>query len=138
MGSVHWCDRLAAADILFPGPYITVARPVRAFGVLLEATRNMMSGAAHSSEALDARRRKLLFRAWHRGMRELDLIMGRFADSAIEQLTADELNEFEDLMQVPDRELVAWVTGETDVRAKFDTALFRRLRDFNRRGDGAR
>jgi succinate dehydrogenase flavin-adding protein (antitoxin of CptAB toxin-antitoxin module) len=41
-------------------------------------------------------------------------------------------------MEVPDRELLAWVTGETDVNAKFDSALFRRLRDFNRRGEGAR
>ena len=97
-----------------------------------------MRGAPRSNEALNARRRKLLFRAWRRGLRELDLIMGRFADSAIEQLTADELDEFEDLMQVPDRELLAWVTGEADVRAKFDTALFRRFRDFNRRGEGAR
>jgi antitoxin CptB len=71
-------------------------------------------------------------------MRELDLIMGRFADSAIEQLTVDELIDFEQLMEVPDRELLAWVTGEADVRANFDTALFRRLRDFNRRGEGAR
>jgi antitoxin CptB len=97
-----------------------------------------MTGAARSSEGLDARRRRLLFRAWHRGMRELDLIMGRFAESAIEQLTADELIEFEDLMEVPDRELLAWVTGEADVQANFDTALFRRLRDFNRRGEGVR
>jgi antitoxin CptB len=97
-----------------------------------------MTGAARSSEGLDARRRRLLFRAWHRGMRELDLIMGRFAESAIEQLTADELIEFEDLMKVPDRELLAWVTGEADVQANFDTVLFRRLRDFNRRGEGVR
>jgi len=97
-----------------------------------------MTRAARLSEGLDARRRKLLFRAWHRGMRELDLIIGRFAESAIEQLTADELIDFEDLMEVPDRELLAWVTGEADVRANFDTALFRRLRDFNRRGEGAR
>jgi antitoxin CptB len=97
-----------------------------------------VAGATHSSQELDARRRRLLFRAWHRGMRELDLIMGRFAESAIEQLTADELIDFEQLMEVPDRELLAWVTGEADVRANFDTALFRRLRDFNRRGEGAR
>jgi antitoxin CptB len=97
-----------------------------------------MTGAARSSEGLDAHRRRLLFRAWHRGMRELDLIMGRFAESAIEQLTADELIEFEDLMKVPDRELLAWVTGEADVQANFDTVLFRRLRDFNRRGEGVR
>ena len=97
-----------------------------------------MTGTTISSEGLDARRRKLLFRAWHRGMRELDLIMGRFADSTIEQLTADELAEFEDLMEVPDRELLAWVTGEADVQSNSDTALFRRLRDFNRRGEGTR
>ena len=39
-----------------------------------------MTGTTRSSEGLDLRRRKLLFRAWHRGMREMDLIMGRFAD----------------------------------------------------------
>ena len=97
-----------------------------------------MGGATRSSEPIDIRRRKLLFRAWHRGMREMDLIMGRFAESAIEQLTAAELIDFENLMEVPDREILAWVTGETDVKADFDTALFRRLRDFNRRGEGAR
>jgi len=53
-------------------------------------------------------------------------------------LTADELMHFEQLMEVPDRELLAWITGEADVHAQFDSALFRRLRDFNRRGEGAR
>jgi antitoxin CptB len=132
------CHRLAAADILLRGPYITQARPCPGFWHFTRGDEEQMNGAARSSEALDARRRKLLFRAWRRGLRELDLIMGRFADSAIGQLTADELNDFEDLMQVPDHELLAWVTGETDVRAKFDTALFRRLRDFNRRSEGVR
>ena len=97
-----------------------------------------MTGASRSSEGLDTRRRKLLFRCWHRGMREMDLIMGRFADAAIEQLTSDELAEFEHLMEVPDRELLAWITGEAHVPPEYDTALFRRLRDFNRRGEGAR
>jgi antitoxin CptB len=92
----------------------------------------------HSTEALDTQRRKLLFRAWHRGMRELDLIMGRFADRAIGELTAEELCQFEQLMEVPDRELLAWITGEADVQARFDGPLFRRLRDFNRSGEGAR
>jgi antitoxin CptB len=97
-----------------------------------------MTGTARSSDGLDARRRKLLFRAWHRGMREMDLIMGRFADATIEHLAADELAEFEVLLEVPDRELLAWITGESDVPPNHDTALFRRLRDFNLRGEGAR
>ena len=97
-----------------------------------------MTGPARSSEGLDARRRRLLFRCWHRGMREMDLIMGRFADAAVEQLTSDELAEFEHLMEVPDRELLAWITGEAELPPEYDTALFRRLRDFNRSGEGAR
>jgi antitoxin CptB len=97
-----------------------------------------MTGTTRSSDGLDARRRKLLFRCWHRGMRELDLIMGRFADNAIADLTADELGELEELIEVPDPELLAWVTGESDVPSAHDTATFRRLRDFNRGGEGAR
>jgi antitoxin CptB len=93
---------------------------------------------ARSSDGLDPRRRKLLFRCWHRGMREVDLIMGRFADAAVEQLTDGELAEFEQMLEVPDRELLAWVTGESAVPEKHDTVLFRRLRDFNRRSEGAR
>jgi antitoxin CptB len=121
------------ADISDERRYMTFARPVRAFGV-----RVHMTGTARSSDGLDARRRKLLYRAWHRGMRETDLIMGRFADATIGQLAAAELSDFEQLMEVPDRELLAWVTGEADVPPNYDTALFRRLRDFNRSGGGAR
>jgi antitoxin CptB len=92
---------------------------------------------ARSSDGLDPRRRKLLFRCWHRGMREVDLIMGRFADAAVDALSDDELAEFERLIEVPDHDVLAWVTGEAAVPAAYDTPLFRRLRDFNRRGEGA-
>ena len=90
-----------------------------------------MTGTTRSSDGLDARRRRLLFRAWHRGMREMDLVMGRFADAAIGQMTEDELGQFEALIEVPDRQLLAWVTGEADAPTEYDTALFRRLCDFN-------
>jgi antitoxin CptB len=96
-----------------------------------------MTGSTRSSEGLDIRRRKLLFRAWHRGMREMDLIMGRFADRALEGLDDGGLAEFERLIEVPDRDLLAWITGEAEVPGPFDTALFRRLRDFHVSGEGA-
>ncbi len=92
-----------------------------------------MSGTTRSSDGLDVRRRKLLFRSWHRGMREMDLIMGRFADATLEQLAEDEIAEFERLLEAPDPQLLAWITGEADVPPDYDTALFRRLRDFNHR-----
>src|SRR4029077_3812324 len=97
-----------------------------------------MSGATRASEGLDERRRKLLFRAWHRGMREVDLIMGRFADREIREWGAEELGEFEQLLEMADPQLFAWVTVQADVPRSLDTALFRRLRDFNRQGCGAR
>jgi antitoxin CptB len=89
-----------------------------------------MTGTARSSEGLDVRRRKLLFRAWHRGIREMDLIMGRFADGAINTLTETELTEFERLMELPDPQLLAWITGASPVPAAHDGPLLRRLRQF--------
>jgi len=84
-----------------------------------------------TSDGLDPRRRKLLFRSWHRGMREMDLIMGRFADSALAGLSEAELAEFEHLIELPDRDLLAWVTGEAAVPPDVDTVVFRRMRDFH-------
>ena len=90
-----------------------------------------MTGSTRSSEGLDVRRRRLLFRAWHRGMREMDLIMGRFADHALTDLADVELAEFERLIDVPDWDLLAWITGNIAVPPNFDTALFQRLRLFH-------
>jgi antitoxin CptB len=110
------------------------------WNVLIDVTEadDSMTGTTRSSEGLEPRRRKLLFRSWHRGMREMDLIMGRFADSAIDQFTDDDLTEFERLIEVPDRDLLAWITGETGVPANYDTALFRRLRNFHMADGGGR
>jgi antitoxin CptB len=90
-----------------------------------------VTGSTKSSDGLDARRRKLLFRSWHRGIREMDLIMGRFADAWIERLSAPELDEYEQLIQVPDPELYAWIAGQEAVPAAFDTDVLRRLRAFH-------
>ncbi|WP_089175491.1 succinate dehydrogenase assembly factor 2 [Bosea sp. AS-1] len=91
-----------------------------------------MSGSTRSSADLNPRRRKILFRAWHRGMREMDLIMGRFADEAIGGFSEAELDEFERLIEVPDRDLLGWITGEIALPENYDTELFQRLKAFHR------
>lgn len=91
-----------------------------------------MSGSTRTSADLDPRRRKLLFRAWHRGMRETDLIMGRFADAEIGTLSESELDEFERLIEVLDRDLLSWITGEAEVPENYDSAVFRQLKAFHR------
>ena len=90
-----------------------------------------MSGTTISSEGLDARRRRLLFRAWHRGMREVDLITGRFADAHVATLSEAEVDAFERLMDVPEPDLLAWVMGAAPPPADHDTPLFRRICAFH-------
>jgi len=60
---------------------------------------------------LDNRRRKLRFRAGHRGIREMDLFMEAFADAHLETMTEDDLDAFERLLDVPDQEVYSWITG---------------------------
>jgi len=86
-----------------------------------------MTGTTRTSAELDPRRRRILFRAWHRGIREMDLILGQFADANIDRLDEEELDILEALMAIDDRDLVQWVTGELPVPEEFNTDIFRRL-----------
>jgi antitoxin CptB len=91
-----------------------------------------MSGTMISSKDLDPRRKKTLYRAWHRGMREMDLIMGRFADAEIGAMSEADLDEFERLIEAQDRDLLSWITGEAETPANYESAVFDRLRAFHR------
>ncbi|CAL8981190.1 succinate dehydrogenase assembly factor 2 [Rhodoplanes serenus] len=90
-----------------------------------------MTGCTRSSAGLSERRRRLLFRAWRRGTRELDLLTGRFADAVIGDLTDAEVEEFEGWCAAPDLDLYAWINGSKPVPPDYDTPLFRRLKAFN-------
>ena len=92
-----------------------------------------MTGSTLSSHGLDERRRRLLYHAWHRGIQEADLIMGRFADAYLAELSDAELDQFEQLMEAQEHDLLGWVTNQIAVPPQEDTPLFRRLRDFNLR-----
>lgn len=83
-----------------------------------------------TSDGLDDRRKRLLFRSWHRGMKEMDLILGRFANESIQTMSEEELAEYEMLMQVPDPDMYKWLSGTAAVPPNWDTALVRRIRDF--------
>ncbi|HVU42930.1 MAG TPA: succinate dehydrogenase assembly factor 2 [Xanthobacteraceae bacterium] len=91
-----------------------------------------------SSEGLDVRRRRLLFRAWRRGVRETDLIVGRFADAYIEKLDDGALDDFERLIEVPNASLYAWVVGSEAVPPDYDTAVLRDLIAFHESAEARR
>ncbi|MDC9701231.1 MAG: succinate dehydrogenase assembly factor 2 [Alphaproteobacteria bacterium] len=64
---------------------------------------------------IEKQRRRLYFRAWHRGMKEMDLILGAFADQNLAQMSGEELFMFESVIALPDDKLFAWITGCTKV-----------------------
>jgi antitoxin CptB len=117
----------ANADSAPQALYINPARPRPGFW----RWSDTMTGTEISSDGLDARRKRLLFRSWHRGIREMDLVLGGFADAHIAELSDAELDEYEAWLEVPDQQIFTWVNGSQPAPAEIDTALFRRLRDFH-------
>ena len=84
-----------------------------------------------SFSGLDDRRKRLRFRAWHRGMREMDLVLGRFVDATLADLADSEIDDLEALMEAPDPELYLWIAGTADVPENYDTAVFRKIVAFH-------
>jgi antitoxin CptB len=121
------------ADIRVPERYISAARHVRAFGVWIGIA--VMTGSTRSSGGLDDRRKRLLFRCWHRGTREMDLILGRFADAEIASLGDNEVAQFERLIEVPDPDLYAALTGDKALAPEYANRLFDRIKSFRADND---
>ncbi|MCL6708853.1 succinate dehydrogenase assembly factor 2 [Pseudomonas sp. R2.Fl] len=86
-----------------------------------------MTGLTLSSADLDPRRRRILFRCWHRGIREMDLILGQFAETEIATLSEAELDELERIMAEEDTDLIDWIKGSTPVPDHLKTPLFGRI-----------
>ena len=81
---------------------------------------------------MDERRKRLLYRATHRGTREADRLVGGFADRFVAELDAEGLMAFEALIEERDADLVDWLMGHAAVPAAFDGPLMRRMIAFTR------
>ncbi|GAB0115474.1 FAD assembly factor SdhE [Acidisoma sp. C75] len=81
----------------------------------------------------DPRRKRLLFRATHRGTHELDLLIGGFVSSRIETFTAEELAEIERLLDLPEPDLADWLTGRQPIPPAHDHPLLRAMAESGRR-----
>lgn len=96
--------------------------------------RNMTEATQSHDQALgdlDIRRRRIRIRAWRRGMREMDLLLGGFVDAELDRLDAAEIAELEALMDLPDAKLFSWLCGAERAPSEFDTALFRKIAAFH-------
>lgn len=91
---------------------------------------------APDATMLDARRRRLLFRAHHRGTRENDILIGGFVQAHIAVFTEDELNALEDILEIPDPLVADWLTGRAPLPGGA-APLLRAMRDAAREGRSA-
>ena len=89
-----------------------------------------MDGPSLSTAELDPRRKKLLYRAWHRGMKEMDLLLGHYADAKLPSMSEEKLVELEKLIEVPDQHLFCWITGTEDVPPNYNGPVYRAMVDF--------
>ena len=95
-----------------------------------------MTGTTRSTEGLEPRRKKALYRAWHRGTKEMDLVLGPFADAHIGDLVEADLAELERLMDLPDVDLFGWFTNPASTPANYATPFVDRIRQFHLDGLG--
>jgi len=80
------------------------------------------------SDDAEIRRKRLLFRCWHRGTQEIDLIFGSFAERSADQLSTVQLDRFEALLDCNDADLFDWVTGRSTPPSVHDHDVMRMLR----------
>ena len=76
-------------------------------------------------------RKKLHYRAWHRGVREMDLLLGGFADAWLPRLDAGEMAQFEALLSIDDATLYDWLRGRAPVPPTARSPILRRLLTFH-------
>ena len=73
---------------------------------------------------------RLKFRAWRRGFREADLILGPFVDTHVRDLTPDQLDRLDHLLDQADQDIYEWIIGRAEAPAEFDTDVLAMLRNF--------
>jgi len=81
-------------------------------------------------ETIEQRRKRLRFRSWHRGTREMDLILGRFADAHIAAMSGEQLDRYAALLENSDPDIYEWLVGRAVPPPAVDTDVLELLRRF--------
>lgn len=78
-----------------------------------------MDTQTHTLEDIGNKRKRLIFRSWHRGTREMDLLMGSFADAHINNFDEAQLDLYEEILNHSDPDLYNWISGREDTPANY-------------------
>lgn len=74
--------------------------------------------------------KQLRFRAWRRGFREHDFLMGTYADENLDRLSDKELDAFDALLNEQDWDVYYWIIGQRTVPKEFETEVIKSLQSF--------
>ncbi len=88
-----------------------------------------MTDHAIPTDPLDHRRRRLAFRATHRGTQEADLLIGGFVLAGLAAFDAADIDTLDAVLELPDVALADWLTGRQPIPIAHDCAMLRRMRD---------
>jgi antitoxin CptB len=83
------------------------------------------------TSSTELRRKRLLFRSWHRGTRESDLILGRFADRHLAGFDEAQLDRYQALLDCADADIFDWVSGRATPPTAQDHDVTRLLISFS-------
>ena len=75
----------------------------------------------------EARRKRLLWRATHRGIKEMDLILGGFVVKGLDQFSEAEIADLERIMEIPDQDMLSWATLQAPVPPEHASGLLTRI-----------
>ena len=83
------------------------------------------------SDSTEIRVRRLVYQASYTGMKETDLLLGQFAKKYLPNLTDEQLDMFEALLEAGDPSIFAWVRGDEQAPAEFDSPVLDMIKDFH-------
>jgi antitoxin CptB len=78
-------------------------------------------------DGLTSLRKRLIFRSWHRGTREMDLIMGRFADAAVPEMSESDLADYAKLLEESDPDIYDWLCARAEVPEASNSGVLQHL-----------
>ena len=73
---------------------------------------------------------RLIYRSWHRGTKELDLILGNFISENIDVMSDDEIKEFEALLNSEDPDIYKWIVKFETPNDKYLNAIIIKIREY--------
>ncbi len=82
------------------------------------------------TNTFEDRKKKLIYRSWHRGCKETDLILGDFAKEALMAFDEAQVELYEEFLEENDWDIYAWLTGSKPTPKEYNNWLIEQIREF--------